>query len=150
LGRKTGIGSGSVNAEPSHVLTPSDILRDRTKIFAIRVLTFVKTLPHDIATASVARQLARSAPSISANYHSAGRARSRSEFVARLGIVADEADETVGWLDILNHSGGASGPELESLLSEGRELRAIFVQAFATARRNHNSRRPPHQPKGDA
>ena len=114
----------------------ADELRGRVKRFAIRALTFVKTLPHDPATLAVSRQLARSAPGVSANYHSAGRSRSSAEFRARLGVVLDEADETVGWLEILKESGSAAGAELEWLVQENRELRAIFVQALKTARRN--------------
>ena len=115
----------------------ADELRERAKGFAVRALKFVKTLSLDTATAAVARQLAKSAPSVSANYHSAGRARSRSEFIARLCVVADEADETVGWLEMLKRSGLSAGPELDWLLGESRELRAIFVQAVVTARLNN-------------
>jgi four helix bundle protein len=114
----------------------ADELRERAKGFAVRALKFVKTLSLDTATVAVARQLAKSAPSVSANYHSAGRARSRREFIARLCIVADEADETVGWLEMLKKSGLSAGPELDWLLGESRELRAIFVQAVVTARLN--------------
>jgi four helix bundle protein len=117
-------------------MASADQLRERAKGFAIRALKFVKTLPLDTATVAVARQLAKSAPSVSANYHSAGRSRSRSEFIARLCIVADEADETVGWLEMLKKSGLSAGPELDWLLAESRELRAIFVQAVFTARLN--------------
>ena len=113
-----------------------DELRGRAKRFAIRALKFVKALPSDPATLAVARQLGKSAPSVSANYHSAGRSRSPAEFRARLALVVDEADETVGWLEILKESGSAAGAELEWLIQESRELRAIFVQALKTARRN--------------
>src|SRR3984893_3264853 len=114
----------------------ADELRERAKGFGARAVKSVKTLSLDTATAAVARQLAKSAPSVSANYHSAGRARSRSEFIARLCVVADEADETVGWLEMLKRSGLSAGPELDWLLDEGRQLRAIFVQAVLTARLN--------------
>ena len=117
-----------------------DELRGRVKRFAIRALKFVKTLPRDPATLAVARQLARSAPGVSANYHSAGRSRSPAEFRARLGIVLDEADETVGWLEMLKASGSAAGPEIDWLVRESRELRAIFVQAVKTARLNAQGR----------
>ena len=113
-----------------------DELRGRVKRFAIRALKFVKTLPHDPATLAVPRQLARSAPGVSANYHSAGRSRSPAEFRARLGVVLDEADETVGWLEMLKESGSAAGSELDWLVNESRELRAIFLQAVKTARLN--------------
>jgi four helix bundle protein len=119
----------------------ADELRARVRRFAIRVLKFVKAMPRDVAADAVARQLARSAPSVSANYHSAGRSRSHREFTARLGIVADEADETEGWLDQLKSAGLASGAELDWLLNESRELRAIFVQAALTARLNEQALR---------
>ena len=117
--------------------TEADELRSRVKRFAIRIIKFIRTLPPDLATESIARQLARSGPSISANYHSSGRARSRAEFIARLGIVADEADESEHWLGVLRQAGLAAGPELEWLLNESRELRAIFVKSVSTARSNH-------------
>ena len=117
--------------------TEADELRSRVKQFAIRIIKFIRTLPPDLATESIARQLARSGPSISANYHSSGRARSRAEFIARLGIVADEADESEHWLGVLRQAGLAAGPELEWLLNESRELRAIFVKSVSTARSNH-------------
>ena len=114
----------------------ADELRARVRRFATRVLKFVQTMPRDVAADAVARQLARSGPSVSANYHSAGRSRSHAEFTARLGLVADEADETEGWLDQLKSAGLATGEELDWLLDESRELRAIFVQAARTARLN--------------
>jgi four helix bundle protein len=113
-----------------------DELRSRVKRFAIRVLNFLRTLPQDPTTLAVVRQVAKSAPSISANYHSAGRSRSRAEFKARLGVVVDESDETVGWLEMLKETCPSAGPELDSLLQESRELRAIFVQCVKTARSN--------------
>jgi len=65
------------------------------------------------------------------------RARSRAEFIAKIGLVAEEADESEHWLDVLEESGTASGPELDSLRQESRELRAIFVASATTARKNH-------------
>ncbi len=116
-------------------------LRVRAKQFAIRALRFVRSLPHDTASDAVARQLAKSAPSVSANYHSAGRARSRNEFIARLGVVVDEADESVHWLTVIRDSGVAAGKELEWLIGESSELRAIFSASLSTARRNHRGKR---------
>ncbi len=109
----------------------SDNLRPRVKQFAIRVVKFVNTLPQDPITISIVWQLVRSAPSVSANYQSAGRARSRAEFMARVADVADEADETVGWLELLKEICQSTDPEFESLLCEGRELSTI-LQAVGT------------------
>jgi four helix bundle protein len=100
-------------------------------------LKFVRTLPRDPSTDGVARQLAKAAPSQSANYRAARRARSRAEFIAKIGTVAEEADESEHWLDVLKESGVASGSEFEWLLRESRELRAIFVASATTARANH-------------
>jgi four helix bundle protein len=120
---------GSVSSE-------ADALRLRVRQFAVRVLTLVRTLPRDAAGDVVGRQLARAGTGVSANYHSAGRSRSRAEFIARLGVVVDEADEAAHWLLVARESGLASGGAWDALLQESRELRAIFSAAFATARRN--------------
>ena len=76
----------------------------------------------------------RSASGVSANYHAAGRARSRAEFIAKLGVVAEEADETEHWLTVMRDAQLTSGVEFDWLLNESRELRAIFVQSVKTAR----------------
>src|SRR5262245_56119930 len=120
----------------------ADTLRARVRVFAVRAVRFVKSLPRDPPTDTVARQLARSSSSISANYHSSGRARSRREFVARLGLVLDEADETYHWLCLLRDASLASGNELTWLLKESGELRAIFYASFKTARRNFRTTSP--------
>jgi len=119
----------------------ADGLRARAKEFAVRILRFVRKLPRDPSHDAVASQLAKSGPSVSANYHSAGRSRSRAEFIARLGVVVEEADESVHWLGVLKETGLAEGAELESLLDEGKQLRAIFLASLATARRNHGGRK---------
>jgi len=91
----------------------ADGLRARAKEFAVRILRFVRKRPRDPSHDAVAWQLAKSGPSVSANYHSAGRSRSRAEFIARLGVVVDEADESVHWLGVLKETGLAEGAELE-------------------------------------
>ena len=88
-------------------------LRDRVKRFAIRLVRFVRTLRRDPATDAISRQLIRAGTSTSANYHATCRARSRAEFVAKLGVVLEEADETEHWLDVLFLGELASGPDLE-------------------------------------
>ncbi len=114
----------------------ADELRLRAKRFAIRVLKCANGLPRTVAGATVARQLARSGSSVSANFHAACRARSRAEFVAKLGTVVEEADETVHWLDVLIEGELAAGQELFELRAEGRELGAIFRASLTTARAN--------------
>jgi len=114
----------------------ADDLLDRVKRFAVDIVRFANQLPRSPAIDELARQLARSGPSVSANYHSARRGRSRREFVARLGVVADEADETVGWLETLEGAGVGASAERGRLLAEARELRAIFAKSCRTARLN--------------
>jgi four helix bundle protein len=114
----------------------AELLRQRVKLFAIRVLKFVRTLPSDPGTHAVACQLAKSGPSVSANYRASCRARSRAEFIAKLGTVLEEADETEHWLDLLHEGGLTQGPELDWLRNESGELRAIFKASVDTARRN--------------
>ena len=114
----------------------ADELRLRAKRFAIRILKCANGLPRTVAGTTVAHQLARAGSSVSANFHAACRARSRAEFVAKLGTVVEEADETVHWLDILIEGELAAGQELSELRAEGRELGAIFRASLTTARTN--------------
>jgi four helix bundle protein len=131
------ISFGRIFAPPQrNVPTRGDELRERMRRFAVRVLAFVRTLARDPATDTVARQLARAGGGVSSNYHSACRGRSRAEFIARLGVALDEADEACHWLLALKESGIANGPELDWLSGEGAELRAILYASVSTARRN--------------
>ena len=113
------------------MLTQTEALRERSREFAVRVLKFVKRLPHDAATETVARQLARSGTGLSSNYHSACRARSRAEFISRMAVAVDEADESWHWLVVLRSSELASGGDLEWLVlfffysQESSELRSV-------------------------
>jgi four helix bundle protein len=93
-------------------------LRDRAKLFAIRIVKFVRTLPGTSEAQVLGRQLLRSATSVSSNYHAVGRSRSRPEFIAKLGLVVEEADETEHWLDVLAQCGIGAGSELERQPSE--------------------------------
>ena len=85
----------------------------------------------------IGRQLLRAGTGVSANYHAAGRARSRKEFIARLGVVLEEADEAEHWLDILKQSRIGCGLEQDWLLDEAGQLRAIYQKSVKTARANH-------------
>jgi four helix bundle protein len=90
----------------------------------------------------MARQLVRAATGESANYRAARRGRSRAEFIAKLGVVAEEADEAEHWLTLIDEGKLLTGPaaldELAWLRGEAAELRAIFVQSVKTARNNYN------------
>jgi len=80
-------------------------LQDRTKAFALRVIKMSDALPRTRAANVITNQILRSATSMAANYRAVGRARSKAEFVSKLGIVVEEADETVFWLEMLADSG---------------------------------------------
>jgi four helix bundle protein len=114
----------------------ADRLRARIGDFTVAVLKFVRRLPPDIATDSVVRQVARSAAGVGSNYRAACCARSRAEFIAKLGVAVEEADETEHWLWMVGQLGLASGRQFDALVSESRELRAILAASVGTARRN--------------
>jgi four helix bundle protein len=109
-------------------------LRDRTKAFATRVVKMFRALPRSTDTYVLGKQVLRSGTSVAANYRAACRARSRAEFVARLGVVAEEADEAVFWLEMLVDCGIVKREKLMSLLTEARELTAIFSASQHTAK----------------
>lgn len=109
-------------------------LKNRTKAFASRVIRLADALPRKPSAHVLGRQVLRSGTSVAANYRSACRARSKAEFVAKIGIVAEEADESVFWLELMTENEIVAGPRLEPLLKEARELTAIFTASQNTAR----------------
>ena len=111
-------------------------LRNRTRRFAVSLGKFLRTLPRDPVTLEIVRQLAKSGGSVSANYHACCRARSRAEFIAKLGIAVEEADESEHWLLVLIESDIGRGAELDRLYDEARQLRAILKASHDTARAN--------------
>lgn len=111
-------------------------LKIRTRKFAINILNFVDEFPNRRSAHIIANQLGRSASSVAANYRAACRARSHNEFIAKLGVVEEEADESVFWLDITFETKNASIEKVAPLLSEARELTAIFTAASKTAKQN--------------
>jgi four helix bundle protein len=111
--------------------------------FATRVVIFARAMPTDPSSQVLARQLTGSGTAQSANYHAARRGRSRAEFIAKLGVAAEEADETEHWLSVIRDthviSTTAGLRELDWLLDESRQLRAILVASTRTARANHRN-----------
>ena len=109
-------------------------LERRTKAFAVRVVKLFQALPKADEARVLGKQLLRSATSVAANYRAAARARSRAEFVAKLGIVVEEADETVFWIELLIETGLVPESRIADLLDEARQLTAIFAASRHTAR----------------
>lgn len=106
----------------------------RTKNFGLRVMKLVRELPRDIPGKVVANQLMRSASSVGANYRSACRARSRAEFVAKLGVVLEEADESGHWLELIIDDGMIPHRLVAPLRAESDELCAIIYSAIHSTR----------------
>ncbi len=109
-------------------------LRKRTKQFALRIIRLSQHLPRSTEAQVLGKQLLRSGTSVGANYRAAGRSRSKAEFVSKIGIVVEEADETVFWLECLVESGIVKEELLKDLLVEANELVAIFAASHRTAR----------------
>ena len=102
-------------------------LKSRTKEFALRTMALVRVLPKDIPGKVLANQLMRSATSVAANYRAACRARSKAEFVAKIGTVLEEADESELWIDLIVSDGMLPPRRCNRLLTEAGELVAIFA-----------------------
>src|SRR5581483_6492220 len=113
---------------------PEQQLRDRTKLFALRILRLYTALPKRGDAQAIANQLVRSGTAVAANHRAACRARSPKEFTAKLGVVVEEADESQFWLELLVDSGIVRKQKLQQLLNEARELTAIFTSAHHTAK----------------
>ena len=111
-------------------------LKARTRKFAVSVLNFIDNLPNRRSGNIIANQLGRSASSVAANYRAACRGRSKAEFIAKMGIVEEEADESTFWLDIIAETQNGTVGEVEPLLKEARELTAIFTSSNKTAKQN--------------
>jgi four helix bundle protein len=118
-------------------------LQQRTKDFALRVLNLIEHLPNTIGGRVLANQLARSATSVGANYRAACRARSRAEFASKLGTVAEEADESLYWLELIQVGDFVPEKRLASLVSEPDKLTAIFTSGRRSASRPQPSKIKP-------
>jgi four helix bundle protein len=109
-------------------------LRQRTKQFALRIVRLFQALPRSDEARVLGKQVLRSGTSLAANYRAVCRARSKAEFISKLGTVIEEADETVFWLELLIETGLVPRARLSSLLAEANELLAIFVSSRTTAK----------------
>lgn len=119
-------------------MTPEQ-LRGRTKHFALRIIKLVGALPKTIEGRAIANQLVRCGTSVAANYRATCRARSRSEFIAKMGVVLEEADETQLWLELIIEAKLLPPNRVDPLLKETNELVAIFVTSRKSAAANLKS-----------
>jgi len=115
-------------------------LRQRTMGYGLRVITYCRELPDDWVAREIGKQLLRAGMGVPGNYWSACRGRSDREFIAKLGVAVDEADEGVLWLTAIMRTGIRQDGVTKDLLGEGVELRAILSKSHKTARENRQRR----------
>jgi len=117
----------------------ADVLKERTKQFALRVIRVIRSLPAGSEGRIIGNQLLRSGMSVAANYRAVCRARSRPEFLSKLSIVIEEADESAFWLEMLVDAGLVAERKLRDLKDEANQLVAIFNASRATAKKGVQS-----------
>lgn len=110
-------------------------LKDRTKQFALRVISLVEALPKTTAGRTIGNQLIRSGTSVAANYRAACRGRSKAEFISKLNVVLEESDESEFWLELIIEADLLKRKQVAPLLEEAGELTAIFARSAYTARK---------------
>ena len=118
----------------------SDLI-ERTKQFALRVIKLVGKLPRTIEDRAIASQLMRSGTSVAANYRAARRARSKPEFIAKLGTVEEEVDESAFWFELIIDAGLMSDSKIRPLLNEASEIVAIMASSKKTAAKSQIANR---------
>ncbi len=115
-------------------------LQARTKNFALRVMKLVDSLPNSKSGRAIGNQLVRSGTSVGSNYRACCRSRSRAEFIAKIGIVEEEADESAFWMELIMEGGLLPTRRVDSLWREANELMAIMAASRISASRNAKRR----------
>ena len=115
-------------------------LKKRTKEFSLRILSLVGALPNDVKGRAISSQLVRSGMSVGANYRAACRARSRAQFIAKIGVVEEEADESAFWMELIIESAMLREKKITALHLEAKELVAIMARCRITAARSLKKR----------
>ncbi|MBI3006057.1 MAG: four helix bundle protein [Ignavibacteriales bacterium] len=116
-------------------MNPEEI-KERMKAFALNVIALIETLPNTKTADVIGRQLLRSCTSPGANYRAACRAKSRADFISKMGTVEEELDESLYWMELLIGARVVKAENLQNLMSEGNELLAITVSSIVTAKKN--------------
>jgi four helix bundle protein len=111
-------------------------LQQRTKQFHIDVIHLCEDLPRNAAGFELAKQVIRSAGSVGANYRATIRAKSKADFIYKIEIVLEEADESMYWLEVIRDAKLKIGEDVERLIKEANELTAIFAATDKTAKEN--------------
>jgi four helix bundle protein len=116
-------------------------LQERTKRFALRVMRMTDALPPNVKGGVIARQILRSATAVASGYRAACRARSRADWIDKIGRIVEEADETLLWLELIQEGGLVREQRLSRLRQEADELTALFtsIHKSSKSKTNHNS-----------
>ena len=117
-------------------------LQQRTKKFHVRIIKLCESLPKNAAGWETAKQLIRSAGSVGANYRAACRGKSNVDFIYKIEVVLEEADESLYWLEVVEDAELSKGNELDNLIKEANELVSIFNAADKTAKQNRDQKNP--------
>ena len=112
----------------------SEKMKTRTKVFAVQIVKFYKTLLKTDEARVLGRQVLRSGTSVAANYRDVCRSKSKADFISKLGIVLEEADESLYWMEIIVETNIMKADLLTALMEEANELIAIFVCSLNTAK----------------
>jgi four helix bundle protein len=115
-----------------------DEMKQRTKLFALGIIQLVESLPKERTAGVLGGQLLRSGTSVGSNYRSACRAKSIADFISKMGIVEEEADESSYWMELLIEAGIEVNIKMKALMKEAEELLAITVASIKTARKRKN------------
>jgi four helix bundle protein len=113
-------------------------MKQRTKLFALGIIQLVESLPKEQTAKVLGGQLLRSGTSVGSNYRSASRAKSIADFISKMGIVEEEADESLYWMELLIETGIEVNRKMEALMKEAGELLSIMVASIKTARKSQN------------
>ena len=119
----------------------AEALKKRTMRFALDACALIRQLDREEPGPTVRKQLAKSSTSVALNYRAACRARSHDEYTSKMGLVAEEADESFGWLEFIGEARMLNSKELPRLVAEARELVAIMSASYGTARENQRAGR---------
>lgn len=114
-------------------------LKERTKLFSVSVIRLTKKLPKSKEADVIAHQIIRSSTSVGANYRSACRPRSAADFISKITVVEEEADETAFWLELVKELSLLNEDEVNPVLKEANELTAIFTASGNTAKQNQRN-----------
>ena len=130
-----------ISPKTKTIMQPVNDLKVRTKIFALNIIKLVKSIPEDRIGRVLGNQILRSGTSVAANYRSACKARSKADFISKITVVEEEADETMLWLELIMESDTLNNVLTKSLHKESNELTAIFTSSGKTAKENNSKKK---------